>query len=73
MFYVVRDIHRPSHTQRETIEAHDQRDDAYRSVGEHATILQRHGFAVTWWSGEPSFVARALSGDSSVAIYVREA
>lgn len=72
MFYVVRDINRPSHTQREHIETHESMDDAYRSVGEHATILQRHGFTVSWWPGQPSFVATAPDGNSSVAIYAEE-
>src|SRR5690625_2435004 len=69
MFYVTQDF---KHTQREHIEAHAKRDDAYRSLGEHAATLQRHGFTIAWWPGRPSFVATAHNSKASVAIYVEE-
>lgn len=71
MFYITRDTHNSSHTQRESIEAHECRSEAYRALSEHAVTLQRHGFNVSWWTGEPSFVAVAPSGNS-VAMYVSE-
>lgn len=69
MFYVVRDTNLPSRTKREHIEAHESMDDAYRSIGQHAVTLHRHGFTISWWPGQPSFVATAPDGNSSVAIY----